>query len=672
MALNLRSRQLNYHTTLNGLLLWANQVPKRLVQMFNQFGICPSYSFQARSVAALSKSALSLARGVANDPKKIIMLPYDNFNWTAHAWETTALHGSVTHDEVSALLVVLPIPNGCHAEPENITAVDSFKQTYDMRHKVPPRQSLTDILPSHEDQAAFRWNAILHVQQILVEEVKHLSDLKPEIPSFADLHALAPKKTEEYYLPTFDQEQGSTRGNMVVLEHYFGKVLDIPKRRFECTMFTVLGDRLTTARDRAAQDQRAVDRSAHRFDHLSSFSMASGLMHFCLNFIKAMGGNAWGGESGTDPVSLSVLCNLLPNRTDSINLRKVDYYAWLRFLDVILRSLVIKATMAAMDILSMEHFDEKMAGITTHTELEKISTHVVDSFIIPSPTSLEENGQKPLKGSTQSGHAILLIHDLMTLREMRHAIKHGHPTRIHRMIKYWLPMFYTAGSYNYANECMELLHNVCHDWPKDYAQVAFNGMLVNPSGRADGWNETDLRVEHLNDDIKERAHGSNATPNLLEKITPAMGHVQNLTDQLFEDLGVEQQNQRHADVLQHRDVQIVTAHLLKTKIFDFHHDKPSTHTVVDLYRWGISRLAGKNGGHAKHLARHILRLRARHSDTQLPGHIDSVDLAERADRELAMANDSERMIFTTNSKSHELDDFILQGEGEGDDENEWD
>jgi hypothetical protein len=63
-----------------------------------------------------------------------------------------------------------------------------------------------------------------------------------------------PHKTEEYYLPTFDQEQGSTRGNMIVLRHYFLNVLALPKNVFERVMFFILGDCLTTARDRAAQN----------------------------------------------------------------------------------------------------------------------------------------------------------------------------------------------------------------------------------------------------------------------------------------------------------------------------------------------------------------------------------------------------------------------------------
>jgi hypothetical protein len=47
------------------------------------------------------------------------------------------------------------------------------------------------------------------------------------------------------------------------------------------------------------------------------------------------------------------------------------------------------------------------------------------------------------------------------------------------MIKYWTPMFYAGGGYNYANEGMELLHNLEHDWPVDIRHVLHGGMLMN-------------------------------------------------------------------------------------------------------------------------------------------------------------------------------------------------
>jgi hypothetical protein len=98
---------------------------------------------------------------------------------------------------------------------------------------------------------------------------------------------------------------------------------------------------------------------------------------------------------------------------------------------------------------------------------------------MPSVDRLEADGVKILQGHTESGHAVLLAHDLMTMRDMRDSIKRGHPMRLRRMLKYWTPMFYAGGGYNYSNELMELLHNIEHDWPRQAAQTIFNGMLVN-------------------------------------------------------------------------------------------------------------------------------------------------------------------------------------------------
>lgn len=634
MLLNLRSRQTNYHQVLNSLLFWDNQVPKRLVHIFNRLGITSSYPFQGKAITFLSKDAINQARMAANDNSKIKMLPYDNFNWTSRAWESTALHKSITHDEVSALLVILPVPDGCEAH--QITAVKNFARVTDTRHTLSPRKSLISILPNAQDQQIFREHSILHILHILTEEIEDFSKYSTDIPAFSDPNALAARQTEEYYLPTFDQEQGSTRGNMVVLEHYFGKVLEIPKDVFETEMFTVLGDRLTTVRDRAAQDQRAVDRSLHRFDHLASFSMVSGLMHFSLNFIQAIAGNYWGQEAHQSPITLSTFRKILPNRAD-INNRKFDYYGWLRFLDVILRSLVIQAT---LQVSKTETYTTLGTQIPTYQQLVRLATSVVDRCLLPSTDRLEADGIKTLKGNTHCGNAVLLMHDLMTLREMQHAVKHGHPDRIKRMIKYWLPMFYAAGSHNYANECMELLHNITHDWPPEYAKVAFNGMLVNPSGKVDGWKPTDIRVEHLNDKIKEHAHGPNATPDVLEKISPALGHLQQLSGQLFQDIGVEAKNQKHAKVSQQKDVEIASKHLHKHKVFDFASDTPSNDTFVDLYRSGGWRLSGADGGHAKHLKRNLLRLRSRHRtdahDILFPN--DEHEL-QACNRELVIASD---------------------------------
>ena len=142
--------------------------------------------------------------------------------------------------------------------------------------------------------------------------------------------------------------------------------------------------------------------------------------------------------------------------------------------------------------------------------------------------------------------------------------------------------FYGGGGYNYSHECMELLHNLRHDWPNDAAQVLLASMLVNTTGEADGFVEGDMDVEHLNKIIKSRVHGQGASPELLAKFTPSICHVQKLSRQLFSELHVDEINQRHHHVSQTGDIRMLTAYLTQTGVFDFTEDQKSEHIVVDL------------------------------------------------------------------------------------------
>ncbi|KIM91756.1 hypothetical protein PILCRDRAFT_94385 [Piloderma croceum F 1598] len=464
----------------------------------------------------------------------------------------------------------------------------------------------------------FRKNTILHVAHILGDEVKIFANFLPDLPKIKDPRAMPAHKTEEYYLLTFDQEQGSTRGNMIVLEHYWLKTLAVPKSVFEDTSFSILGDRLTTARDRAAQDH---------------FRMISGVMHICMNMIQNMGRNTFGGTN-RDAVSMDTLRGVLPNHS-ALNTKKIDFYGWLQFMDAILRALTLAAAMALLDLTTTKQLDEHKL---TRPEFMSLAEKIVDSFLLPSIDRLEADDVKKLPGQTESGHAVLLFHDLMTMHETRHSIKHGHPEQLKRMLKYYIPMFYGGGSYNYSNELMELLHNMEHDWPPECANITFDGMLVNTTGKEAAFTEGDIHVEQMNDSIKEKAHGVNTSPEYLEKITPALGVLHHLTEHIYTDLGVEEINSLHAKVKQHVDVRGYVDHLVDYKIFRWESDTASNHAVVDLYRNGLPQLAGPEGGHAKHLIRHKNRLRKRDDNDSGSPTVDRQELMF-ADRELIDAID---------------------------------
>ncbi|KAI0737485.1 hypothetical protein BC629DRAFT_1446172 [Irpex lacteus] len=629
MLLNMRSRNTNYHAAINALVYWDQQVPKRLLEAFNHIGLCSSYPYQVRAVNALSKDVQRVASAAANDPNNLVTLPYDNYNWQQIAHEVSVLHRTLQHDQVSAM----------HLTARHLASAARFKELVGSRLNVSAEQSLVDIMPNTNDRDTFRLNAIHHIAEFLSGDLPGCKRFASSIGTLDDPAAIEPKQTRRYYLPTFDQEQSSTRGNMVVLEHYFLDVLKMPKPVFEDIKVFILGDRLTTARDRAAQDQRSVDTSPWCFDHLSCFEMLGGLMHYSLNMIQNFGRVYWGTTGATDALSLQTLRDELPNRA-GINTRKYDFYAWLRFLNVILRALAVSAALA--------HLDRKLEDVSrtvyhwTPTRFQELCAAVVDEYLLPALDGLEADGTKSTEGDTESGHAVLLLHDLMTLHEMRDAIKKGHPTRVLRVLKFWAPMYYAGGGYNYSHETMELLHNIIHDWPTDTADVLLSTMIVNTTGRPNNFKEGDLDVEHLNNAIKSRAHGPNATPKLLEKITPAIGELRGLVRQLFDDLDVEDMYQRHAHVKQDEDVLKLVGYMQKNNIFRWTKDKASSHVVPDLFRGGLMKLSGQAGGHMKHLMRHKLRLRTRHGQPYGPAQMSEEEtaLAQQADQELGSAADT--------------------------------
>ncbi|KAF8225199.1 hypothetical protein L208DRAFT_1119482, partial [Tricholoma matsutake] len=453
LLLNLCSRLVTYHPAVTTLMLWDSRAPKRLIPTFNRYNIV------SISVEVGCSFDIQLVKSVANDKSKIKLFLYDNFNWMSRAWEASALHGTISHDQVSALLTVLPIPEGI-ANPlaQYVATMKQFAESAGTRHCISPDTSFTDIIPSANDVQAFCNNSALYITYILSQDQLPIS------------------KTKEYFLPTYDQEQSSTQGYMLVLRHYFQDVLSIPDQQFESETFFFLGDRLTTACDRAAQDQHVVDCSESSADHLSSYTMLSGIMHVCMSMVQVIGKNFWG-SSNADSVSLLTLLKALPNHGD-INLQKINCYAWLCFLNVILRALVIKATISELNLTSPANLDNSRLPLNQFIQMCK---KFAENFVLPSVDRLEADGIKTLHGNTVSLHAVLLMHDIMTMHEMQHAVKHGHPERLQCMLKYWTPMFYAGRGYNYSNECMELLHNLIHDWPKDTALILHCGRVTSPT-----------------------------------------------------------------------------------------------------------------------------------------------------------------------------------------------
>ncbi|KAF8983943.1 hypothetical protein BDQ17DRAFT_1437199 [Cyathus striatus] len=155
VLLNLHSHQTNYHACMNSILLWDNK---------------------CQAILSLSEDSLAQAQLAANDPAKL-----KSFHMTILTGPKRLMKHQHSMGEGTEGLTA-----------EQIMSADSFQATLNKCHELSPDKSLADIMPS------------------LIEEIPSLSALAVHIPLVFDPKAISTHKTEEYYLPTFDQEQGST------------------------------------------------------------------------------------------------------------------------------------------------------------------------------------------------------------------------------------------------------------------------------------------------------------------------------------------------------------------------------------------------------------------------------------------------------------------------------
>lgn len=81
-------------------------------------------------------------------------------------------------------------------------------------------------------------------------------------------------------------------------------------------------------------------------------------------------------------------------------------------MDVVLRALVLHAAMVVLDIFSPAQLQEQRLSAAA---FKTLCSQIVAEFLLPSLDRLEAEEVKVLPGSTESGNAMLLMHDLMTV-----------------------------------------------------------------------------------------------------------------------------------------------------------------------------------------------------------------------------------------------------------------
>ena len=65
------------------------------------------YSYYTKVVRSVGTDVVKRACQAAADETLVTMLVYNNFNWLHCGWEVSTSHGSVQHDQVSGMLIII-------------------------------------------------------------------------------------------------------------------------------------------------------------------------------------------------------------------------------------------------------------------------------------------------------------------------------------------------------------------------------------------------------------------------------------------------------------------------------------------------------------------------------------------------------------------------------------
>lgn len=103
------------------------------------------------------------------------------------------------------------------------------------------------------------------------------------------------------------------------------------------------------------------------------------------------------------------------------------------------------------------------------------------------------------QGDHVYAHGLLFLRDALLLQVFQHAIKHGDPGLVLRVLKFWVYSFRGAGSTNYARECLEIFVQWNSGELTEEAKEALEtSWFYNRWGKPGRFIASDQYLEHLN------------------------------------------------------------------------------------------------------------------------------------------------------------------------------
>ncbi|EUC54316.1 hypothetical protein RSOL_037700 [Rhizoctonia solani AG-3 Rhs1AP] len=509
---------------------------------------------------------------------------WDNVNFPSDVAEQRIKNSGSFDNGTASSLVELEPPPGC--EPEAIDEALDLDKYLSAVNSAPDLQ-LSDVEITAEDRKSLRREFAFEAINILVEyggvrfkQYKTMNQLSR--PLIYPL--LPPRITRVYPLPTMHKEQASASGNATIIEELRRitglNISDIFRRR----ICIVTGDLLTVSRVLSVRDVRTLymQTPVHVKDaqeSLSSLVPFCGLFHTRIAAVTAIFHTHFGKPNtrpNDAPASLWRHNELFKRKNipvqQSLNYRTAQDLTFHSLYARLLDTIRIQSTNEWLDA-----FGDQLNELPKEEAWERLQSIVLTAVTrFTTPSSAERDDV--LRNS------ILFIRDALLFRCFVASIKCGNIAMIELILKVWAVSFRGAGRSQYAGELLRLRHNLVHAWPKPLRELILSNMLVNTTGKKDGWKETDLLQEHINYWIKVcaalrpvfwnllialkivyKARGPSASWKWLEGVSSCITTLRQLADQVNSTLAPHNSTHHTSPNLQ-SDIDTVLKSLIAERI----------------------------------------------------------------------------------------------------------
>ncbi|KAF6743049.1 hypothetical protein DFP72DRAFT_859600 [Ephemerocybe angulata] len=493
---------------------------------------------------------------------------YDNINFSDRIAEQVL--GRTNTVESGTCATIWPL--------KDASLEDMKLEDYDASFAAAGSLKISDVLHTAEEKEFFR-RCLRHcILRIIVAhggdgfKAKFTKPLQDSLPRSDCL--VSPAKTPLYPLPAWKINEATISGNADVV----AAIVQELRLRNQPTVWMkhvriMAGDQLSIARLRSLHQLRAGHEGGN-----TGFGWViymPGLFHAKIADMHGFFNTHWGkagtgirnpgniGFHNTQLRRLPISPTSLPPFRTCRDLVFVSLYARvLHCLLLVSNHASLEAYLAAVD---------KWQDVEAHAE--QILNLYADQRQVQLLREQREASEAAGTSTQPSGdmvfeNAILFMRDALLSREFTDSIKAGDSGRVVLVLKMWALSFRGNGRTKYAYEMLALIHNLNQVWPKSVANIVLKNWLLNPTGRPNAFVEVDLVQEHMNFWIKTfyKAHGSNATWEWLEMISPCVTALRDLATSMKVNLGTDIGTKHQAPDLS-RDIQVLMNSLAEHGVY---------------------------------------------------------------------------------------------------------